>query len=128
MHAIAHGGYTDTVRESALKIYSGRKISCCTGESNLRRQRAGPMLYQLSYMKKKKKKEEKEKRMWVAICPIDPSFGSCLPAKSLSRFGLISIPSSPRRTLIFKNSPRNRISKEVDCVLLDIQGLIMYIP
>ena len=77
---------------------------------------------------KKKKKEEKEKRMWVAICPIDPSFGSCLPANSLSLFGLISTPSSPRRTLIFKNSPRNRISKEVDCVLLDIQGLIMYIP
>ena len=26
MHAIAHGGCTDTVRESAMEIYSGRKI------------------------------------------------------------------------------------------------------
>ena len=39
----------DTTRESALKVDSGRKIPCCTEESNLRRQRAGPMLYQLSY-------------------------------------------------------------------------------
>ena len=38
-------GCTDTVRESAL-----RKIPRRTGESNLRRQRAGPMLYQLSYI------------------------------------------------------------------------------
>ena len=42
-------GCTDTVRESALKVDSGRKISFRTGESNLRRQRAGPMLYQLSH-------------------------------------------------------------------------------
>ena len=39
-------GCPDTVRESALKDNSGRKIPCCTGESNLRRMRAGPMLYQ----------------------------------------------------------------------------------
>ena len=50
MHAIAHGAFTDTVRESALKVDSRRKIPCRTGESNLRRQRAGPMLYQLSYI------------------------------------------------------------------------------
>ena len=43
-------GCTDTVRESALKVGSGRKIPCRTGESNLRRQRAGPMLYQLRYI------------------------------------------------------------------------------
>ena len=43
-------GCTDTVRESALKGESRRKIPCRTGESNLRRQRAGPMLYQLSYI------------------------------------------------------------------------------
>ena len=43
-------GCTDTVRESALKVDSRRKIPCRTGESNLRRQRAGPMLYQLSYI------------------------------------------------------------------------------
>ena len=28
MNAIAHGGCTDTVRESALKVDSGRKIHC----------------------------------------------------------------------------------------------------
>ena len=43
-------GCMDTVRESALKVYSGRKIPCRTGESNLRWQRADPMLYQLSYI------------------------------------------------------------------------------
>ena len=35
MHAIAHGGCTDTVRESALKVDFGRKIHCRSGESNL---------------------------------------------------------------------------------------------
>ena len=39
----------DIARESALKVDSGRKIPRSTGESNLRRQRAGPTLYQLSY-------------------------------------------------------------------------------
>ena len=43
-------GYTNTVRESVLKVDSGKKIPCRTGESNLRRQRVGPMLYQLSYI------------------------------------------------------------------------------
>ena len=42
--------YTHTVRESALKVDSGRKIPCRTGESNLRRRSAGPVLYQLSYI------------------------------------------------------------------------------
>ena len=42
-------GCADTVRESALKVDSGRKIPCRTGESNLRRRRAGPKLYQLSH-------------------------------------------------------------------------------
>ena len=28
-----------------------KKINCRTGESNLRQQRAGPMLYQLSYIR-----------------------------------------------------------------------------
>ena len=41
---------TDTVRESALKVDSERKIPCRTGESNLRQRRAGPTLYQLSYV------------------------------------------------------------------------------
>ena len=43
-------GCTETVRESALKVDSGRKIPCRTRESNLRRRRASPMLYQLSYI------------------------------------------------------------------------------
>ena len=30
MHAIAHGVCTDTVRESALEVYAGRKILCRT--------------------------------------------------------------------------------------------------
>ena len=41
-------GFTDTIRESALKDDSTRIILCRTGESNLRQRRAGPMLYQLS--------------------------------------------------------------------------------
>ena len=36
MQAIARGGVGDTVRESTLKVDSGRKIPCRTGESNLR--------------------------------------------------------------------------------------------
>ena len=43
-------GCTDTVRESALNVDCGRKIPCRTGESNQRQRRAGPMLYQLSYI------------------------------------------------------------------------------
>ena len=43
-------GYTDTARESALKVDSRRKIPCCTRESNLHWRRADPMLYQLSYI------------------------------------------------------------------------------
>ena len=43
-------GCKDTVRESALKVDSGRKIPCRTRESNLRLRRDGPMLYQLSYI------------------------------------------------------------------------------
>ena len=50
MQAIVHGGCMDTVRESALKVDSGRKMPCRTGESNLRQRRAGPMLYPLSYI------------------------------------------------------------------------------
>ena len=50
MHAIAHGGVQTHVREFALKVDSGRKIPCRTGESNLPQRRAGPMLYRLSYI------------------------------------------------------------------------------
>ena len=44
MHAIAHRGVRPHVRESALKVDSGRKIPCRTGESNLHQRRDGPML------------------------------------------------------------------------------------
>ena len=51
MHMIVHRGCTDTVRESVPKADCGEtKIPCSTGESNLRQRRAGPMLYQLSYI------------------------------------------------------------------------------
>ena len=50
MHAIAREGCTDTVREAALKIDSGRKTPCGTGELNLHQWCAGSMLYQLSYI------------------------------------------------------------------------------
>ena len=43
-------GCTDTLRESALKADSGRKIPCHTGKTNQHRGRAGPMLYQLNYI------------------------------------------------------------------------------
>ena len=45
IHAIAHWGCTNTVKESALKVDSWRKMSCCAGELNPRQQRADPMLY-----------------------------------------------------------------------------------
>ena len=43
-------GCTDTVREPALKVDSGRKIPCHTRKPNLPEWRAGPTLYQLSYI------------------------------------------------------------------------------
>ena len=43
-------GCTDTVKVSALKVDSRRKIPRRNGELNLRRQRAGPTPYQLSYI------------------------------------------------------------------------------
>ena len=43
-------GCADTVRESALKVDSGREIPCHTKESNLRQRRAGLMLHQLTYI------------------------------------------------------------------------------
>ena len=43
-------GFTNTVRESALKVDSGRKIPRRTGESNLHQRRDGSTLYQLSYV------------------------------------------------------------------------------
>ena len=44
------GGCTDTKEEFELKVDSGSKIPCLTGESNLRQRRAHTMLYQLSYI------------------------------------------------------------------------------
>ena len=51
-HAIAHGGCTDTVRESALVVDCVRKNFCCTGDSNLHQYCAWLLswaFYQLSY-------------------------------------------------------------------------------
>ena len=44
-HVIAHRGVQTLARKSALKVDSGKKISCCTGKSNLHKRCAGPMLY-----------------------------------------------------------------------------------
>ena len=43
-------GFTNTVRESAIKVDSGRKIPRRTGESNLSWWRAGPTLCQPGYI------------------------------------------------------------------------------
>ena len=37
-------GHMDTIRESAQKVDSGRKIPCRTEEQNLRQRRVGPTL------------------------------------------------------------------------------------
>ena len=44
MHAIAQGGVRTHVRECALRVDSGKKIPCRTGESNLRQRHDGLML------------------------------------------------------------------------------------
>ena len=52
MHAISHGGCADTVKESALKVDSRKKIPCPTGDSNPRQYRAlafSRTFYPLSY-------------------------------------------------------------------------------
>ena len=43
-------GCTDTARECAEKVDSGRTVLHRTGDSNLPQRRAGPTLYQLSYI------------------------------------------------------------------------------
>ena len=45
-----HTGVTDTIREPALKVDSGRKIPYHTGELNLHQRHARPTLHQLSYI------------------------------------------------------------------------------
>ena len=50
MHGIAHEGCTDTVRESALKVDSGRKIPRHSMESSLPQRCAGLTHYHLSYI------------------------------------------------------------------------------
>ena len=71
MHVTAHEGFTDTGRECALKADSGRKILCRTGESNLRQQRAGPTLYQLSYIPTASSLSCLAQQMWVfSLCLI----------------------------------------------------------
>ena len=51
MHTIAHAGCTDTIRESALEVDSGRKIPCHTRDLNSHQYCAwlfSRTLYQLS--------------------------------------------------------------------------------
>ena len=47
---IAHEGVWTHVRESAQQVGSGSKIPCHTWESNLRKGRHSPTLYQLSFI------------------------------------------------------------------------------
>ena len=49
MHASAHGGVR-TSKESLHWKSTGRKTLAAPGKSNLRQRRAGPTLYQLSYI------------------------------------------------------------------------------
>ena len=52
MHAIAHEGCSDTVRESAPEVNSGKKIATRTGDSNPHQYYTwlfSRTLYQLSY-------------------------------------------------------------------------------
>ena len=44
MHAIAYGRVRTHIKESSLKVNSGRKIPCHTRESNLHQRRDGQML------------------------------------------------------------------------------------
>ena len=70
MHAIAHGGCTDTVRESEPQVDSERKIPCLTGDSNPRQYCArlfSRTIYQLRWftplvLKKGRGKENGEKK------------------------------------------------------------------
>ena len=51
INAIAHGGVWDTCKRVCTESWvCERKIPCRTGESNQRRRRDGPTLYQLSYI------------------------------------------------------------------------------
>ena len=50
MHAISHWCVGTCVIEYALKVDFGRKILCCTRESNLPQWCAGPMFHQLSHI------------------------------------------------------------------------------
>ena len=50
MHVIAHKGVETHMRESALKVYSGRKIPRCIRKLNLPQWCTGLMLCQLSYI------------------------------------------------------------------------------
>ena len=108
-------GCTDTERESALKVDSGREIPCRTGESNPSQRRAGPTLYQLSYIPTHTR---------GVLCPsflpsFVPSFDpTCLPAchlppppfysSFLSSFLLTCLPGIAHSTVFHSiNSPNN---------------------
>ena len=57
-------GCTDTVTGSTLKVESGRKIPCRTGESKLRCQHAGVMLYHPSYIPPWPEGAELPEKLW----------------------------------------------------------------
>ena len=72
-------GCTDTIRESALKVDSGRKILCRSRELNLHWRRASWMLYRLSYIpthgeQVRQKKLEKKTHKSFAIVTGSKSF------------------------------------------------------
>ena len=52
MHVTAHGGYTNTVRESGLKAGCWRKAPCRTGDWNQCSQRAGPVAQSTDWLNK----------------------------------------------------------------------------
>ena len=91
-------GCTDTVTESALEADSWRNIPCRTGESNLRQRRAGPMLYQLSYIpslwtcfllllhRKQMYLGERRNGRWVSVWHSTASISHCV--ESVNQWGL----------------------------------------
>ena len=94
MHAITHEGVRTHVRESAPKVDSRRKIPCRTGESNLRQQRDGPILYQLSYIPTPVKKKEIKVGVEADCNPSATAFATC--GRAPVRFFPISSRASGR--------------------------------
>ena len=86
--------FTDTLGESALKIDSRRKLPCRTEESNLHQQRAGPTLYQLSYIPTPAKPDERETRHCCMALTISASFVSAMEWKTCEPARRNEVPST----------------------------------